>query len=107
MRSKNWTLLVVAGLVAFTLAWVTPQARAVFIADPGPPPPPAPAPTPIPEPVPTPGPTPSPPTHDTPEPATLLSGLIGGGVLSLVAYRKRRRAAQLAVDEERLNQPKE
>jgi hypothetical protein len=87
MRNKNPGLLVIFGLAALTLTWVTvPHARAIFIPDP--------VPTPAP-PVVVPPNTP-PPCHETPEPATLLSGLVGGGLLSLIAYRKRRKAAHTA-----------
>ena len=100
MRNKNPGLLVIIGLAALTLTWVTvPHARAIFIPDPVPPvvvPPLLPPPNPTPDPIPTSPPSTPPPCHETPEPATLLSGLVGGGLLSLIAYRKRRKAAQTA-----------
>jgi hypothetical protein len=97
VKTKNPGLLVIIGLVAVTVAWMSaPQARAIFIPNPVtnptvPPSVPPPNPPPTPPDPPTTPPAEPPPCHDTPEPATLLSGLVGGGVLSLAAYRKRAR----------------
>jgi hypothetical protein len=61
-----------------------------------PPPPPQPPPNP-PSPPPSgppPGPPTPPPPHNTPEPATLVSALLGAGVLGLFTLRRRNRKGQ-------------
>jgi hypothetical protein len=61
-------------------------------APPPSPPPPQPPPTPpLPPPAPPPAPPPSPPPHQSPEPATLVSGLLGLCVAGVYALRRRRR----------------
>ena len=111
MRITNRALSVPVGLAAFALIWAA-EAQAVFIPNPTPPPAPpppppivtpspVPMPIPIPIPDPEPGPDPNPPPcHKNPEPATLLSGLVGSGLLSLYAYRKRRKLAAATANEE-------
>ena len=103
MRITNRALPVLVGWATLVLTGITvPQAWAVFIPNPAPmttppgPPPiitpsPVPVPIPDPDPDPCPGPIP-PPCHHNPEPATLLSGLVGSGLLGLYVIRKRRNA---------------
>jgi hypothetical protein len=66
------------------------------VPPPAPAPPPPPPPAPPPPPPPPPGPPPPPPPNNSPEPATLISGLVGLGVAGLYALRRRRKATQKA-----------
>jgi len=79
-------------------------ARAWLPDDPPPvPPQPNPVPNPTPDPDPVPPPVEPPPTtpphhhhccdcHDTPEPSTLLLGVLGGGLVGLTVFRRKARA---------------
>jgi PEP-CTERM motif len=59
-----------------------------------PPPPPPPPPSPPPNSPPPPPNSPPPPPHNTPEPATLVSALLGAGVCGLLALRRRNRKGE-------------
>jgi hypothetical protein len=86
-RSAKTLLLWTALLTAGALPLVAP-VNAMAIAHLPPPPPPPLDPNPPP-------PTPPPPTA-SPEPATLVTGLVGAGIASLAGWRYRRRKHGMA-----------
>ena len=109
---KNWRRLLLTAVAAIGfLIMSAPDARAFFIRGGTPPPPPPPSNqgnpppqeggNPPPPPPPTGGgetppgggdvPPPPPPVQGAPEPASLTIGMLGAGLASLVAWRRRQR----------------